>query len=313
MNAIPQKAHSYERLNIPNTPPKERANSYAKIEYLDEARARKRAMQQHVGYYGVPAHKQREQYMQRLRYERQKEAYMARQVEEYYTPRPKPAKQAYAYMGERKRPAGRKLTAAYEVGVRQSSPREQFFRGYERYPSKSQARQIAAQPRKAPQKKNQEIIGYDGMVANNSRVQQRAGAKHEAMYKAPKRKTIVMTIGVILAVFAILAGVLLMYANLSGISYKNAKIENEIAELNQKVDKAKMEIDLNEDLGSIRQRAATELGMAPPTDEQIVFVQLEEDLPAQAQDSVTVPEETTAKEDGGIFDGIANWFADLFS
>ncbi len=252
MNAIPQRTHQYKKLQLPVYT--YRPQTAQNIEYLDAHRAAK-----------LETVRQRER--------AHKEAEEIRMLEEYYSrsyherEAVQPREDGRRKVGQtapsgRKQPkankkAGRKITAAYEV---KPGPKPYVFGNG----------QAALQANAA------------GSMAISRPAQDVRSRQVAVEEKAPRRRGVPSTIITIVLVFMMLAGVLTMQAKISDVTYQNAQTENRISELQRELDKKYMDKALKEDLSSIQQRAAAK-GMAHPTDNQIVFVPAEADLPSQHQ------------------------------
>lgn len=361
MNAIPERAHNYERARVPKTPPKEYTRAFAKVEYLDELRKR-RVAEQRSGRQEVYAHGVRSQQP------RAKQASKARQAGGYVEQRYERQRPQAQHVGERQRPNGRKLTAAYEVSAprkepdvyydrvmqrprqqrpaqqhtmprqqprqpvyveRGGTPRQQRPSSYmqQRQPAYAQPRQssyVQQRPAARPQPKRAAIVGYDMIIeprrrtVGSRRDRQAAIARQPVVAKAPRKKGVVSTIVIIMMVFGILVGILSAYAKLSSMTYQNAGIEKNIAELERQIDQKEMDIALKENLNDIRQRASV-LGLRPAKDDQTVAVVLEDEIAVPAEQTVLPAENEASEQDGvaGFFsnlgDSIKGWFDGLGS
>lgn len=267
MNAIPQKAHNYERLQLPRLVVSPRAYSTQNIEYLDNRRVAKLA-----------AKKQEEQ-MKRKQQEallqRRKELAEMRKIDQLYNPQRKLAEQEQTTMPKKakkksqgnKTSNARKLTAAYEVRTtRPNMPRGYSNNAYSINAGGSIAIKHDARPA---------IPGFD-MHASGA-----AAAAHERKvaveYPVQKKKGVFSTILTIALVFVMLAGVLNMYAQQSEVIYKNEQTRKEIETLQKDLEKYEMEIASKEDLNSIQIRAQ-ELGMSHPKDNQIIYLPAENEV-----------------------------------
>ncbi|MGI6152886.1 MAG: hypothetical protein ACOYJB_03490 [Christensenellaceae bacterium] len=305
MNAIPQKAHNYNRVVLPKTPPMERTRDFPRIETIDEVRIR-RMQKQRSSANGRPQQAKRPQgYSDVLPQRGHKSSYTgyfqpvretpARQknYERYYRSR----EQSYEevnHIGERRQrplgreaqaprsktqwnsaaPTGRKLTPAYEVNRRPKRHEPQT--GY-----KLSGMRYYGQSRPAA-KRAPEIVAYDmEHTGGRAALYGREARKEEAQYSAAAKKGVFSTILLIVAVFLILTAVLMMQAKISDATYQNTKLDSSIAELNQQLDKVKMDIALEQDLSNVQERAEA-LGMSHPKDNQIVYVNLDETVTADA-------------------------------
>lgn len=329
MNAIPQKAHNYERIQIPrnNTANINAQQRMGRITDMQAYNMRKIAMQRKKAY------EERMEYERaRQQEQRAKAARSAQQRREVYETR-----ETIRQTGVKNVVGGRKLTPAYEVSapagnygynapVRERSMRQQ--------PRNSYAQQRAAyapayersyeRPVSRPMHRRKPIHGFDMVEATDATAYN--GVKPIAVeYEAPKKKGVVSTIILIAVVFAVLAGILIRYSQISNLNYQNAQLESRIESLSQDLDKAKMEVSLKEDLSSIRQQAAA-MGMSEPKDNQIVFVEPEAQAAAadtaDTQDTVTAEGSTDLSQPAGgndaasgfsgfintILDTIKGWF-----
>ena len=281
MNAIPQRTHNYERIQLPRTPAIERTRPMAKIEYLDERRAAKLAAAK------------RQEMAEKIRRDSSAEVQDERVRPQRYQHVDVPQRESAPRVGSAPRSLGtgrsataaRKLTAAYEVRPR--------YAGYGAYRDYDLDAGGAVVRRPA-------VPGFD----MNAYDEEDAYARQVAIeYKAPRKKGVVSTILSIVLVFAMLTGVLVKYAELSGVTHQNAQLEKSIASLEEDLGKVKMDIALNEDLGNIQQRAQA-LGMSHPTEDQIQYVTFEEEAPAAADAVNTITAASTGELIGGT-DGTA--------
>lgn len=296
MNAIPQKVHKYSRVSIPRTPPVERTRPYPKVEYIDEVRARRMAAQKRnrevSTLNGMERERRSEPHARNERYD----AYYRQSRKRQENERAK-SYERINHIGERRREAGRKLTPAYEVGVRKNSPQSRRVRqdvhdtnqarretdyGYKAYTYK----------RRPAQRRTPEIVGYDmGTNTGGTAALPRRNAQLGAERSAAPKKGVASTIVLIIAVFVILAFVLMMHAKVSEATHVNARLDSNITELNRQLDKVKMDIALEQDLSNIQERAEA-LGMSHPKDEQIEFVELEEDGYIETEEVVSAGADT---------------------
>ncbi|MEA5004640.1 MAG: hypothetical protein VB081_14225 [Christensenella sp.] len=298
MNAIPQKAHNYERIRIPrdNTANISAQQRMGRITDMQAYNMRKIAMQRKKAY------EERMEYERARQQEQRQKAARSAQQQQQQRRDAYDAREVVRQRGVKNVVGGRKLTPAYEVSTPAGgygysrSPYEQAARrrsgqmqqraaapAYERDYERAYERPVKrpAQPRRKP------IHGFDMVETTDATAYH--GVKPIAVeYEAPKRKGVVSTIILIAVVFAVLAGILIRYSQISNLNYQNAQIESRIGSLSQDLDKAKMEVSLREDLSSIRQQAAA-MGMSEPKDSQIVFVEPE----AAVQD---VPETSTVQD-----------------
>ncbi len=298
MNAIPQKAHNYERIRIPrdNTANINAQQRMGRITDMQAYNMRKIAMQrqkayeERIEYERARQQEQRQKAArsaQRQRQQQQRQQQTQQQRREGYETR-----ETIRQSGVKNIVGGRKLTPAYEVSApaggysygrssyertprtRNEQVQQRSYASHSYEPSYERAYgrpvQRTAQPRRKP------IHGFDMVETTDASAYQ--GVKPIAVeYEAPKRKGVVSTLILIAVVFAVLAGILIRYSQISNLNYQNAQIESRISSLSQDLDKAKMEVSLREDLSSIRQQAAA-MGMSEPKDSQIVFVQPEAEV-----------------------------------
>ncbi len=254
MNAIPQKTHNYERIQLPKTPALERTHPAAKIEYLDERRAAKLAALKRREMDG-----ERKSPVQPPRARAAQPYENANAQERRQTGMPRP-------VGNAGRSA-RRLTAAYEVNTRHT--------GYTKRQNDYEVGAGSAAIRK-PGIPGFDMYAYEGPAADAY------GRQVAVEYKAPRKKGVVSTILLIVMVFAMLAGILVKYAELSNVTYQNAQIENNISNLKEQLEKVQVDVALKKDLSNVQERARA-LGMTHPGDTQIEYVTIEGD--AQAADA----------------------------
>ena len=109
-----------------------------------------------------------------------------------------------------------------------------------------------------------------------------------------------------------LALVLMGYAKISAATLENAAISARIEELAQQSEQLQLDIALGQDLNSIQQRAS-ELNMASPTAEQIVYLPADE-VTQSTEDAGVVQDVQSESENQGegfsfakLFDKIKQW------
>ena len=314
MNAIPQKARNYERIQIPRNSSTNR-NAQQRMGRITDMQAYN---MQKIALQRKKAYEERMEYERAKQQQRKQAARPVQQRREVYDTR-----EQVRQTGVKNVVGGRKLTPAYEVSVpagnygyretvRERSPRPRqnprsgygyaqqrtaYAPAYGRYERTAYERPVfrPVQPRRKP------IHGFDMVETADTSAYN--GVKPIAVeYEAPKRKGVVSTIILIAVVFAVLAGILIRYSQISNLNYQNAQIESRIQSLTQDLDKAKMEVSLKEDLSSIRQQAAA-MGMSEPKDDQIVFVEpdVQDSVDASApQDSVTAEGSADLTQTGAV-------------
>ncbi|MEA4852820.1 MAG: hypothetical protein VB082_00940 [Christensenella sp.] len=313
MNAIPQRAHNYERIQIPRNIPTDRnkqPKNMGRITDMQAYNMQKRALQRQKAYEERMAYEaqkrleyEEEMFRQQQRKEFEAQYYRQQQRKEMEQQRREQQMRARAaaqreldfrQTNVKNIVGGRKLTPAYEVGVvaaPASGAREYVRR------NNSGARRVAANGAygyEHVQTRRKPIHGFD--MVDSRRAEDTnsgyAGIKPIAVEnEAFKKKGIVSTIILIALIFAVLAGIVIRYAQISDINLKNAQAEARIESLSQDLDKVKVEVALQEDLGTIRQRAVSELNMSEPQDSQIVY------LPAEAdQGNVDAAAQTGAQQ-----------------
>lgn len=231
---------------------------------------------------------------------------------------------------------GRRLTPAYEgayaLGNDYSYGRRQAQKSTGRRNEGTDWRTEYARPRQA--------ASYGGYAApapaekryvrGDERAQQIENTAYNGVkpiaveYESPRKRGIVSTILLIAFVFAVLTGIVIRYASISDISYRNTQIQTQNETLRDKLDKVKMENALSQDLNSIQEKASTELNMYYPTDDQIVYLEPEEKAapaesaqPVQDQMPVQVQEDATGKSSfpegiqgffGNMMEALKGWF-----
>ena len=127
---------------------------------------------------------------------------------------------------------------------------------------------------------------------------------------APRPQGLVSTILLIVFVFGILSFLLMRNAAISGISLENASIQKNITSLSQSLDKAKLDVTLQDDLNSIRERAQ-QLNMGVPASGQITYLPADETATAETQavtDTQTADSSKNAFDLNKLFKEIKSWF-----
>lgn len=304
MNAIPQKSHNYERLQLPNMSVSTRAHSSQNIEYLDARRAAKLA--------ALKKEEAAKKRQQELMQQRKRELIEMRNIDRLYN---RPQTSGRYVQQESKKTAGgkttsskggaRKLTAAYEVQTKRPKvPRSND--GYSHGASSTAA------------------IRNGGMTASyGAAVAEAYPRGAEVTQAVPRKKGVVSTILTIALVFAMLSSVLNMYAKQSEVIYQNEQTKKTITTLQKEIEKYEMEIASKEDLTSIQLRAQ-ELGMGHPKDNQIVYLPADgsavtADVNTAAEASVisdnaeaqSAENEKTAQSAGNFLDGVKGFFAGI--
>ncbi|MEG1472567.1 MAG: hypothetical protein RSC25_00380 [Christensenella sp.] len=326
MNAIPQRAHSnYERIQLPRVEP-QRADM-GRVSDMEAYRMQKIAAERRR----LAQQDQKSNTARRIGETRRSSAAATQQRRPvtYDTVQQRPAARRDApreVQGERYQirqsgvqnvVGGRKLAPAYD-GYASS------FDNNERGNTARYARMEYARPRPAVN-----YGGYAPAVKRNPRDYERTseientsydGIKPIAVeYEGSKKKGVVSTILLIAFVFAILCGIVIRYASISDISYKNAQIQTENAVLADELDKVKMDNALKEDLNGIQQKASSELGMYYPKDEQIQYLESDAaETEAEASTEIVqqkepdVTQNQNEKIDSTNFlDGVKNFFAGI--
>lgn len=331
MNAIPQRHQNqnYNRLSKPAVQTRSRNSHMPNIEYLDDHRAAKLATQREQ--------RELEYYSRNAQAQRQPETYVKANVpskEKHFQRR----KLTAAYAVTNRNPKRDPIQAAYEHDIALN----EFY--YNLKPQKEVAKKaekpVAQQVyREQPVRKQKRYAqamamqpAYVGVAVPvyqpeaEELVQLPRQEKERAEYVRSKSKGVVSTIFSILLVFLMLSAVLVKQADIAKQTYTNAQMESNISELQQELDKLKMDKALKEDLGSIQQRA-TELGMHHPNDDQVVFMKpmVEpaasayalgdiEDVPIEQNENVTVEGDDAENGTGdNAFDKVANIFNNLAS
>ena len=130
--------------------------------------------------------------------------------------------------------------------------------------------------------------------------------------KAKMQPGVASTLLLIAVVFVMLALVLMGYAKISAATLENAAISARIEELAQQSEQLQLDIALGQDLNSIQQRAS-ELNMASPTAEQIVYLPADK-VTQSTEDPGVVQEVQSESENQGegfsfakLFDKIKQW------
>ncbi len=299
MNAIPQKSNSYDRLQLPYFAVSTRAHSSQNIEYLDSRRAAKLAAKKKE-----ETTKRRQQEIEQ---ERRRELIEMRRIDRLYN-QPQGGRQPVQQSAKKKtaqRSGARKLTAAYEVQTkRPKMPRSND--GYSYGPGGTAA-----------------IRNSGAAVEYGSSRVETYERSAEAAHAVPKRRGVFSTILTIALVFAMLSGVLNMYAKQSEVIYQNEQTKKAITSLQKEIEKYEMEIASKDDLTSIQLRAQ-ELGMGHPNDNQIVY--LPADGSAVTADVNTAAEASVISDDakahngetkdlaqsaGSFLDGVKGFFAGM--
>ncbi len=277
MNAIPNQNYGYQRIVIPENARFRRDDEMGRLEYFDDYKARKSIYNSHI--------------------EEQKNAVSknmaVNNISEFNRVSRQPNTNGRA----------RQITPAYEVQNKQYVSRRDYYsnnqptsntsknyanRGNNGYNNQSDnrvsrpsynSRQYAYNTANAGQGSN---YAHTTHTSSTQDVRRKQGVQGFDMHTntAPKaqkvvkvrQKGIASTIFVILFTFVVLSGLLVRYANISNLSYNNAKIEANISAMEEELQKIQMDIALKDDLGSIQTRAQNELNMAHPGEERTVYV-----------------------------------------
>lgn len=347
MNAIPQRAYdNYERIQLPrriNDPQRGRISDMEAYRMQKIAAERRRLQQQdeirtarRVGVQeGRPAQARQQQASRRQAQgqtrrtpeQAQRQRYAAAQRNEAQGER-----YSIRQTGVKNIVGGRRLAPAYESGYAAGNDyaygTQQTGRSERRYSERYDRRGEYARPRQAasyggyaaPAPKRY-VRGYERERLSEIENTAYSGVKPIAVeYESPKKKGVISTILLIVVVFAVLTGIVIRYASISDLSYKNTQIQTQNETLKDELDKIKMENALSQDLNSIQEKASTELGMYYPTDEQIVYLEPEaEEETAAAESSVqqaaTEQAAVQAREstdgEAGFLEGVQGFFGDL--
>ena len=164
-------------------------------------------------------------------------------------------------------------------------------------------------PSKQRKEKRKEFVSpkIDTSVKTHKHTSAKA---HPQTAAAPKAAAgVFSTIMIIAVVFALLCVVLTGNAKISEVTLANSQIASEIESIQDNIDKTKLDIALNQDLGEIQTRASA-LGMKAPAANQIVYVAAEPEAADTAQ--VLISSENTANEENQIsFDSVIKYIKNL--
>lgn len=140
---------------------------------------------------------------------------------------------------------------------------------------------------------------------------EKAKAPKAAVQAAPRPQGVVSTILLIVFVFGILSFLLMRNATISSISLENASLQKNITSLSQNLDKTKLDVTLQDDLSSIRDRAE-QMNMGIPASGQINYLPEEDTAVAETQaasDTQTVDSsKDTSFSLNSLFKEIKSWF-----
>ncbi len=166
------------------------------------------------------------------------------------------------------------------------------------------------------QLKKTPVHGFDMAAAGELAVNYDGIRPVAEKINAGKKRGIVSTIVLVIAVFAVLSGVLVRYAQVSDARYAGAQTQMRIKTLQQQIDKVKTDIALRENLSSIQSGATNNLGMGQAKDNQIVFVppmvsQTAEPQVSEPETAEQVPETTMGV--GRFFEELVNAVKGLFA
>lgn len=343
MNAIPQRAYdNYERIQLPrriNATERGRISDMEAYRMQKIAAERRRLQQQdeihtarRVGMQQNSRPMQTRSPQVRRPYQEQRSSQARRPVQQTrrYSGEQQGERYGIRQTGVKNVVGGRRLMPAYEGAY---APGNDYSYGG-RQAQRSTGRRNEENSRRNEYSRPRQAASYGGYAApapaskRYVRGYERApqientaynGVKPIAVeYESPKKKGIVSTIILIAFVFAVLTGIVIRYASISDLSYKNAQIQTQNETLQDELDKIKMENALSQDLNSIQEKASTELNMYYPTDDQIVYLEPEaeetasvESVQPEVQEKTPVQVQENTSGETGFLEGIQSFFGDM--